>query len=71
MAPHNGFNKGNFLFTIVCLALSRFIRSILACHNAFARDVSFTWTANTDDPPVDGYRLYYKIGDPGCYSRRL
>lgn len=32
---------------------------------AFARDVSLSWTANNDNPPVDGYRLYYKTGDPG------
>ena len=31
-----------------------------------ARNVSFTWTANNDDPAVDGYRLYYKTGDPGA-----
>lgn len=34
--------------------------------SALARDVSFSWTPNNDDPPVDGYRLYYKIGDPGA-----
>ena len=32
---------------------------------SYAVDVSFTWMANSDDPPVDGYRLYYKLGDPG------
>lgn len=28
---------------------------------AFARDFVFTWTANAE--PVDGYKLYYKVGD--------
>lgn len=37
---------------------------ILTVTQSFALDVSFVWTANTDEPPVDGYRLYYKIGDP-------
>lgn len=27
----------------------------------FARDFTFTWTANTE--AVDGYKLYYKLGD--------
>jgi|GEM_PF-2265567 len=40
---------------------------ILSCAaGSFARDASFSWTPNNDDPPVDGYRLYYKIGDPGA-----
>ncbi len=38
---------------------------VLPFSSAFARDLSFSWTANSDDPPVDGYRLYYKIGNPG------
>jgi len=31
---------------------------------AFARDISFSWNISDDDPSVDGYRLYYKIGNP-------
>ena len=65
MALHNGFKKGNSRFVLFILLLACFFTILLPAVNSFARDVSFTWTANTDDPPVDGYRLYYKIGDPG------
>ncbi len=41
------------------------INLILLISTAFSRDVTFSWQANNDGSPVDGYRLYYKIGDPG------
>lgn len=28
------------------------------------RNVQLVWTANSDSPAVDGYKLYYKTGDP-------
>ena len=31
--------------------------------SVFARDITFTWTANPDT--VDGYKLYYKTGGSG------
>ncbi len=33
--------------------------------DASGRDVQFDWTANSDNPAVDGYRLFYKTGNPG------
>jgi len=32
--------------------------------HSFAKDVSFSWTANPS--PVTGYKLYYKIGNDGA-----
>jgi PKD repeat protein len=43
-----------FCITIICL---------FATSEAFAKDYSFTWSANSE--PVEGYKLYYKKGgDP-------
>jgi len=57
----------------VYISLPVLIRSLLAgifilhafSSGVFGRDVSFNWKANTDNPPAEGYRLYYKLGDPG------
>jgi hypothetical protein len=40
------------LFTVISLYLSSF--------TAFAEDYTFSWTANAE--PVEGYKLYYKLG---------
>ena len=57
-----GKNKertGRFLFIVLLLSI------LITSKNVLARDPSFSWNASTDDPPVDGYFLYYKIGNPG------
>ncbi|HEB69077.1 MAG TPA: hypothetical protein ENI88_05585, partial [Desulfobulbus sp.] len=53
---NNGYTKiAGFFLTLFSLVL---FASVVQ-----ARDVTFTWTANTDT--VDGYRLYYKTGTIG------
>ena len=47
-------------FTLYFLAFFYFV---FAASTAQARNVTFSWTANTE--PVDGYRLYYKTGTTG------
>ena len=44
------------LLLTVCLGVT----GLLMAENAFAKDYTFTWSANPE--PVEGYRLYYKKG---------
>ena len=51
--------KSIVAFVLVLMSISISVRPVIA------RNASFTWIANNDSLPIDGYRLYYKTGDPG------
>jgi len=65
MIRNIGFFKSNFRYVFFQSFFIGLLLLFFPLTNSFGRDVSFNWTANTDDPPVDGYRLYYKLGAPG------
>ncbi len=54
------------LFFIFCsFLLTGCFVFLFAVTNSHARNVNFSWISNDDDPPADGYKLYYKTGNPG------
>jgi PKD repeat protein len=65
MQRNTCFHKSNFRYLLFLSFLTGLFFLFSPLTNSFGRDVFFSWTANTDDPSVDGYRLYYKIGIPG------
>ena len=65
MQRNKGFLKSNFRYVLLLSFLTGLFVLFSPLTNSYGRDVSFNWTANTDDPSVDGYRLYYRIGIPG------
>ena len=65
MHRNNRFLKNNFRDIFLLSTLIGLFFLFFPVTNTFGRDISFSWTENSDDPPVEGYRLYYKIGDPG------
>ncbi len=65
MLRNIGFFQNNFRYVLFQSFFIGLLLLFFPLTNSFGRDVSFNWIANTDDPPVDGYRLYYKLGAPG------
>ncbi|MDX9834745.1 MAG: fibronectin type III domain-containing protein [Desulfobulbus sp.] len=51
---------GTFRHLPLVLALCLAVFGLLAAGDSFARDYTFTWSANPE--PVEGYKLYYKKG---------
>lgn len=64
--PNNKRFRNNYSGNIIILSCFMTICLLtLFISKSFARDVSFSWSENTDYPSIDGYRLYYKTGLPG------
>jgi VCBS repeat-containing protein len=59
------FSQKNILLRKLLCGFALLVGCLFFAASSYALNVSFTWMANSDDPPVDGYRLYYKLGDPG------
>ncbi len=59
------FSIKSYISRQILCTLAVLVGCLVFASASYAVDVSFTWMANSDDPPVDGYRLYYKLGDPG------
>ncbi len=65
MFPFVRFKRSKLSQTVKRINILALMLVLVSIGPSLARDVSFTWTSNNDDPAVDGYRLYYKTGDPG------
>ena len=60
-----GSMKMCFRENVLLWCFVSFLNLLILSTISYARDVSFSWTANSDDPPIESYRPYYKIGDEG------